>query len=337
MRKHVHTRRRSSLWWLQPVISQTLLGGRSSFSEESSKSKGKKQTSKRDNGKAESGCTGCLASGTSLPAAEGRVSPRAARPGLRTARLARSGERRGAAALSPPPAPARRSLPLDVARTLPSAMLAASTALGRLRAAGGERARGRRRPGRGVSGARGATVGARSTAGRSALSGRRALPCGTGGAQPRRCAGGARAGAARLPSGTLRGGEPEDPGGRKRLVSAPHGLRLAGKRPPRARGPAGSHREPFGCGRPALAPPPLRCEVRLGPGGGCVLLARGCAVGSGTALYPWSCASAVLGRPWCGACGFVCLFVYLVLHVGVFLYTQIASFKKSLTKLGKQV
>lgn len=71
MRKHVHTRRRSSLWWLQPVISQTLLGGRSSFSEESSKSKGKKQTSKRDNGKAESGCTGCLASGTSLPAAEG--------------------------------------------------------------------------------------------------------------------------------------------------------------------------------------------------------------------------------------------------------------------------
>jgi len=92
VRKHVHTRRRSSLWWLQPVISQTLLGGRSSFSEESSKSKGKKQTSKRDNGKAESGCTGCLASGTSLPAAEGRVSPRAARPGLRTARLARSGE-----------------------------------------------------------------------------------------------------------------------------------------------------------------------------------------------------------------------------------------------------
>lgn len=49
----------------------------------------------------------------------------------------RRGRGGGAAELSPPPAPARRSLPLDVARTLPSAMLTASAAPGRLRAGGG--------------------------------------------------------------------------------------------------------------------------------------------------------------------------------------------------------
>lgn len=83
--------------------------------------------------------------------------------GLARRERGRSGTRRGlpavweagsggaAAELSPPPAPARRSLPLDVARTLPSAMLTASAAPGRLRAGGGERGRRRRRPGRGVS------------------------------------------------------------------------------------------------------------------------------------------------------------------------------------------
>lgn len=107
----------------------------------------------------------------------------------------RRGRGGGAAELSPPPAPARRSLPLDVARTFPSAMLTASAAPGRLRAGGGERERRRRRPGRGVSGAgqglrgqrraRGAGDGRRRELGRAM---RRRVLCGRRGGSPAPCA-----------------------------------------------------------------------------------------------------------------------------------------------------
>lgn len=86
------------------------------------------------------------------PPAAGPLRAEPARP-----HRAQTGLGSGGAQPAPVPArpgPARRSLPLDVAGTLPSAMLAASAALPRLRAGGGER--GGRRPGRGVSGHGGA-------------------------------------------------------------------------------------------------------------------------------------------------------------------------------------